>query len=156
MPISAHECEFCGTEFTAKRRDARFCSSKCRAKARRSGITAKEAVEAAQRVATDSKTPGLEDEIVASGAILRRCRAELESAHRESTMHGALAVFLAIRLERSAADNASGVAALVREFKATFAEAVANTKGKREHLDELEDRRAAKRDAARARAAKPS
>ena len=48
------KCELCGTEFEAKRADARYCSSGCRKKASRT-VTDKTVTDKAPRTVTDKK-----------------------------------------------------------------------------------------------------
>jgi hypothetical protein len=58
--------------------------------------------------------------------VVTAVRLELERTEVSGSALGAAALVLAARLDRSSSDTGSGVAALVRELRATMAEAMRN------------------------------
>lgn len=120
-------CVIDGREFEAKRAAAKYCSERCRKRAQRKpGARAGAAV--VSLVAPSSEPAG-------DGDLTAATRRRLTEADREQTEMGAAALMLASRLDRvGAVETGAGVAALMREWRATLAEAVKNA----EHDDALE------------------
>lgn len=118
-------CVVCGDSFEAKRKDARTCSASCRSKKR-------------------YPTPPQDDPL--GNPLVVAVRAELEAAGKLDSMLGQLALSLAARVK----SEASGVSALSRELRAVTAAAVgaqvsSSAAGGGDGVDELRDRRDAKR-----------
>lgn len=123
-------CEVCGESFEAKRAAAKFCGDRCRKRAQRRPSTANADVP--------DERPDIPFGLVASTLT------ELVKAGRENSPAGQAALLLAYRLEHISADTGSSVAAMVKEHRATLAEALKNVE-KASAVDELKKRRDAKR-----------
>jgi hypothetical protein len=121
-------CDSCQVVYEAKRRASRFCSERCRKRAQRGHVVA---------------LPATEPERPAESSGLRAAvLGELAAAGREQTALGQAALGLAVRIEQGA-DTGSAVASLVRELRATLAEALADARPV-SALDELKARRIAR------------
>ena len=118
-----HRCESCGAPFAARRRDARFCSDRCRKRARRRGV----------RLAAVPVTH-VDRELVAA------THRELVAAGRVDTALGAMALQLARRIE-APGESGSGMAALSKELRAVMADVVKDAATGPDPLDELRARR---------------
>lgn len=114
------------------RPDQRYASEACSKRARRAA--------AAAGVAAAPSADGSPD-----GGTVRSVRAELAAAGREETYLGAAALAIAARIDESTA--VMGFAALVKELRATMAEAMQGVQVTDSRLDELRARRDAKRGA---------
>jgi hypothetical protein len=118
----------CGSRFDG-RPDKRYASEACSKRARRA--------EATSRPASPNTAKG--------GETVAAVRAELAAAGREETYLGAAALAVAARIDESTA--VMGFAALVKELRATMAEAMRGVQVADSRLDELRARRDAKRGA---------
>lgn len=123
-------CE-CGTEFEAKRAAAKYCSERCKKRAqRRPGGT-----RTAKVVTLPPAAP------VSSGSLAAATEAELDRAGRLGSAVGQAALALARRIDASHGETGSALASLVREHRATLAEAVKDAEVAADPLDELRSRR---------------
>lgn len=129
MPLQ--NCEACGSPFVAKRPDARFCRDACRKKA--------------SRVAPPVVVGLPIADVPEGGALTRATTAELDAAGRLESSAGAAALVLARRIDGSAADTGSAVAAMVREHRAALIEALRGAKAAEDPIDQLRQRREQKR-----------
>lgn len=119
----------CGKAFVAARSDAKYCSKRCQNKAsdaRRRGETGLRVVgpnEAPPAAAPEvvAPPPPKEDD---RGPMEQATRAELDTGDRAGSVEGVAALVLARRIDRSALDSAAGLAGLVKELRATVAEAM--------------------------------
>lgn len=121
----------CGTALTG-RPDKRYASEACSKRARR-------AERDTGRMAPPSPDGSLD------GQTVRAVRAELTAAGQEDTYLAAAAVAVAQRID--AADGVMGLAALVKELRATMADALKGAQVAESAVDELRRRRDAKRGA---------
>lgn len=132
------ECDACGSRFTPRSSRARFCSDKCRSKARyrREVLKQPEAPKPAAKPRRKAK----------DGGTLTAVTAELTAVGRLDSSAGQAAVALARRIDEGA-ESSSGLAALTREMRAAMAEALAHVEQAGDALDELRARREARRGA---------
>lgn len=86
-------CE-CGAEFDARRATAKYCSTKCRTRARRRRDVA---ARAEAKAATETGTPDEAPQPVAFD-VVAFTRSELQSAHKLETASGQQAMLVAHRL----------------------------------------------------------
>jgi len=116
-------CVIDGTPFEAKRPSAKYCSERCKKRAQRrpSGVVGLPAPK------LDSSAPSLAD------ATLRR----LEVAGRVDSELGTAAMLAAARIDNSRTETSGGFAALMREYRATLAEAVKDAAHDDDALDEI-------------------
>lgn len=121
-------CELCGAEYVAKRERSRFCSNSCRAKA-------SQRAQRGEVVAID------EAEV---GPVERSTQSALTSAGLAGTPLMEAAVVLARRVDTAKAESGSSTAALVKELRATLAEATKEAKVAADPMDELHARRQAR------------
>ena len=84
-----------------------------------------------------------------SGRQVAAVRAELDAAHRTESALGMAALALAERVDRGLMETGSAFAALVREMRATLAEALKDAERAGDGVDEIRERR--ERKMARAR-----
>lgn len=120
-------CLVDGRPFEAKRGTAKYCSPGCRLKAHRS-----KAPIVAFPAAEGVEDPGGE------GALEVSTRRRLEEVGRDEVELGVAALLLARRLDMLApVDTGAGVAALMKEFRATLAEAIRDVDGDRDTLDDI-------------------
>ena len=117
-------CGSCGAAFESKRAAGRWCSDRCRKRAQRAPAPA----------VVLAVPPG-------EGELTEVTRLELQEAGRVDTSLGQAALLLARRLDSTSADTGSSLAALVREHRATLAEATRGLKVAGDLLDELKARR---------------
>jgi hypothetical protein len=78
---------------------------------------------------------------VPSGSLAAATQAELDRAGRLGSAVGQAALALARRIDASQGETGSALAALVREHRATLAEAVKDAEVAADPLDELRNRR---------------
>lgn len=127
-------CAACGKTFTARRSDARYCSSNCRGVAsverKLAGVAAKVAPP------PPPKAPSVSDSV----------RAELDRLGLVGSVAGTAALSLAARIDAQS-ESGAAMAAMVRELRATMAEASAGAVAELDVLDELRARREARRGA---------
>lgn len=129
----AKTCPQCSTEFSAARRDKRFCSDTCRANSHK-GVPPRPArAEVVPIVASD-------DDSVYSATV-----AELDEAGVTGTAAGRTAIAIARRIDGSASESASGLAALARQLADTMSVALKSARKKADPVDDLRMRRDAKR-----------
>lgn len=131
-------CENCGTAFDAKLPSARYCSARCRMQvSRRKKALGTPVTEPA---ASREQAP----EAVSSPprSVSAAARAELEAAGRLDSAVGVAVLALARRIDGAAtSETGAGLAALVKEFRATFDAALADAESAADPLDELRARR---------------
>jgi len=121
-------CGDCGLTFEAKRATAKYCGERCRKRAQR------------RPPALIAPSPAI-DEPASIGPTALATTAELELAGRLDTAVGQAAVILARRIDASSGETGSSLASLVREHRAALAEAMRDSEGKADPLDELRTRR---------------
>lgn len=137
------DCEFCGSEFEAKTKRARFCKQKDCQRARARARKQKQ-----RSPATVTELPRPEGGAVddSDDSVFAATRAQLEAADRLRTPTGAAALALAKRIDSgSFADTGSSFAAVVKELRATLGEALADAAVPDDPVDELRARREARR-----------
>lgn len=127
-------CDTCGGSFEAKRSTAKYCSNPCRVQAQR-----------AQPVAPVVPLP--EPDEAADGPLGSVARAELAAVDREATAAGQLVLALARRIDSAEGESGASLAALVKEFRASLAAAVAGAQQAADPIDELRLHRDRKRQA---------
>jgi hypothetical protein len=131
------QCAVCQVPFEAKRAAAKYCSPRCRVRATRARAAGLDGGAAAPPEPSPAVAGGVEAAAVA----------ELAAAGRLGTSGGQSALVLARRIDTSAAtEMGAGLAALVKQFGVTLAEAVKGGQVAVNPLDELKakrDRRAA-------------
>lgn len=124
-------CAVCGDTFEAKRPQAKYCGERCRKRAQRGGIAAK---QQDSPPAPTRPTSGLVDAV----------RVELEAAGRLDSVSGQHAIELANRIVDAPGMN-TGVAALSKQLQAVLGEALRASTKQANPLDELKARRDRKR-----------
>ena len=127
-------CEQCGTEFEAKRPDARFHSDTCRKRAKKAGAPASTAVLPARRP------------VVVDDGLVEATRKALEDADRLDTWLGQQALALAARVCAQGETGAS-VASLSKELRAVMEQALQGANVQQSVVDQLRERRDRKRQA---------
>lgn len=127
-------CGVCGNSFEAKRAAAKYCGEVCRKRAQRQPGGVKAADVAPTPPAADEPSPE-------PGPTAAATTAELERADRLNTAIGQAALVLAKRIDASSTETGGSLASLVREHRATMAEALRDTDGQADPLDELRTRR---------------
>ncbi len=125
MPSVDRLCDGCGQLYRAQRLASRYCSSRCRNRASR-----------ARRAGQVLPTPAQDEP---QGAVEGAIRAQLQGLPASSLT--AAALVLAGRIDRAASSPESGssLAAMVRELRATVAEA---TRGRVPAIDPVDELRA--------------
>ena len=128
-------CDSCGVAFEAKRPAAKYCGERCRKRAQRrpGGVKAKTRAGALPVAALPVGSH--------EGPLAAATLAELEQAGRADTAAGNAALALARRIDSGITETGSSLAAMVREHRATLAEAVRNAAVAADPLDELRSRR---------------
>lgn len=121
-------CASCGQEFEAKRAAAKTCSERCKKRAQRSPQA-------------ESSVVPMERPAESTGRLEQAATAELESAGRLRSASGEAALALARRVDASQGETGSGVASLVREYRAAMAEALKDAETESDPLDEIRLRR---------------
>lgn len=119
-------CDACGVRYTAKRPNSRFCGDTCRKRGHRGAAA----------------TP-LERGPEPLTGVVAATERELEAADRLDSALGQGALVLARRIE-SNRDTGAAMASLTREWRATLAEAVKDSRVAVDPLDEIARRRAAR------------
>jgi hypothetical protein len=100
-------CEVDGVEFEARRSTAKYCSDKCRQRARRGT----KAAAAVARTSTDEQ----------AGGLVEAVRKQLAEAGRLNTVDGQAALVLA---KQATATGATGVSALIKEMRQVLSAAM--------------------------------
>lgn len=128
-------CGSCGRGFEAKRATAKFCSERCKKRAQRQG----------SRPSRDAKAVPAANEAVApprEGPLLAAAISELSATGRMRTAGGVAALALANRIDQAGPlETGSAYAALVKEFRAALAAAMAGAEQAADPIDELRLRR---------------
>lgn len=125
-------CAVCGTEFNAKRKAARYCGERCKKRAQRRPGGTVVTLASAARPQRDAPAPLSGDGLAAATA-----RA-LERAGRSDTELAAAAMLLARRLDSAVdSETGAGVAALMKEYRATLAEATKDAEAADDELDQI-------------------
>lgn len=147
----------CGRPFEAKRKNARYCSDRCRQRAHRNpaavAAAAKELAKpvkavragksgASKNAASPKRRSSSKQPPAAT--LYDATRTELAAAGRATSPLGMAALALAHGIE-SPLETGSGRASMVREFRATLAAALADSQPAASPLDELRAKRDAKR-----------
>lgn len=120
-------CEACGGAYEAKRSSSRFCSDRCRKRAKRSGL--------------NEPVPPRGPEHEAASAVLPSVVRQLTEAGALDSPAGQLCVTLATRLDTPGIDTGSAVAAVSRELRAVLADALGTAETAADPIDELRERR---------------
>lgn len=128
------QCDVCSVTYEAKRKTSRYCSTRCRTRASRSGRNGARVVPLAPVVPA-----------VPVGSVADATRSELEAVGRAESPLGLAALALAARID-SQQDTGSGLAAAVRALGETLSAALKGSESA-STLDELKARRRAKRGA---------
>ena len=128
-------CQSCRKRFTAQRSTARYCSGKCAKREQRA-----EAAATASQTAKATAGP--------VGRVGAAVEADLDAAGVLGTPAGAQAMQLARRLDLSAGDTGSAMAAVSRELSKVLEEAKRKTGAQVNPVDEFTKRREARRGAA--------
>ena len=136
-------CESCGGDYSPRSSRARFCSDKCRSRARYRREVLKQPETLAAPKAKPKRTAKAKPEAVPTGA-LGAVLDELQAAGRLQSSAGQAAVALARRID-DGAESSAGLAALTREMRAAMAEALSRAEATGDALDELRARREARR-----------
>jgi hypothetical protein len=118
-------CAGCGTEFEAKRDSAKTCSATCRKRIQRQP----------SNIVGLPTNPAPDEE----GSLTAATRRSLVKAGRIDTDLGAAALLLAIRLDNAKRDTGMSVAALMKEYRTTLAEATKDSEEKDGTVDEIRD-----------------
>lgn len=126
--MTQRACDSCRDRYEAKRPNSRFCSERCRKRFSR------------QPGAVASLVPEVDDAPISEGPLTRSTRLELEAVGRFDTSIGQLAMLAARRLD-AGGETGSAVASLMREHRATVAEAIRGVKLAGDKLDELRAKR---------------
>jgi len=121
----------CGKQFETRRSTAKSCSDKCRKRVQRMP----EGAEAKFTVLPTAAEPA--DDGGSEGDLTAIARSELRAADRESTSAGQLVLALARRIDRSSQETGAGLAALVKEFRASLTAAVAGAEQADDPVDEV-------------------
>lgn len=124
MPVE-RRCDHCGRPYEAKRKTSRFCCDSCRAKHGQG--------RPAKPVVTPMPRP-------TEAGVVRAAREALEAAGRLGSPLGAAALALAERVD-SGEERGSALAAVVKELRATLAEATKDATAVGDPVDELRARR---------------
>mgnify|MGYP003405091026 FL=1 len=127
----------CGTEFTAARANAKYCSDRCRKRTKRSGADVVPLTEAELKPEqADGRKPG---------AIESATHRELEQAGRVETMLGQTALAHARKMDHGFMETGSAFASLSKELRSVMADALRGTAAAtapQQLQDELAARRA--------------
>ena len=125
--MATRDCDACGAPYEAKRATSRYCSTRCRTRASRSGQAAR-------------GKPAARELPAQSSGVVAAVSARLESAGVLDTMEAQAALLLAERMQ-AGTDAGSSVAALNRELMATVDRALALRSVAADPMDELRARR---------------
>jgi hypothetical protein len=125
------QCAVCQVPFEAQRAAAKYCSPRCRVRATR----ARSAGQGDSAGGVAVPLPAVPAGVEAAVGV------ELAAAGRTATSAGQSALALARRIDGGAGEPASGLAAMVRELRATLADAVKDGQSVANPLDELRARR---------------
>lgn len=116
-------CSSCGKPFEAKRRAAKFCGDRCRKRAQRR---------------PGAKLLTLPQPDAVDGELASATQRSLSNAGRLDSELAAAALLLARRLDAVASiETGAGVAALMKEYRATLADALKDAEADDDELDEI-------------------
>jgi hypothetical protein len=129
-------CGSCGKPFEAKRAAAKYCGATCRKRASRSpdAIRAKAARSGAGPTVVEMGEQARDRE---RGPLLEATTTELEKAGRLTSPAGQAALALAQRIDYGGAETGSAMASLVREYRATMADALKGAEAANDELDQI-------------------
>ena len=128
-------CDSCGVEYAAKRAASRFCSPRCRQRARRSSSPVALPV------------PSLARPVSSPSVLVESVRRELAAAGRDDSWLGQQALALAAKID-AGQDTGSGIASLSKELRSVMGAALEGVAQAADPLDELRARRDVKRSVA--------
>ena len=117
-------CDVCQTSYEAKRPSSKYCSERCRKRAQRSP----EATPAPMVIVMPPSS---------GGSLVTATLNELAAVSQIDSSLGQSALLLARRLDEGGMDTGSSVAAMIREHRATLAEAISSGKVAADPLDQL-------------------
>jgi hypothetical protein len=127
-------CGSCGKDFEAKRSAAKFCGPTCRKRAsRRPGGNRADANVVDMGTARGRGRV----EPAGPGPVGLATLAELERAGRVSSPAGQAALALAQRIDHGGGETGSAMASLVREYRATMADALRDVEAADDELDQI-------------------
>lgn len=118
-------CDSCGVTYEAKRPSSRYCSSRCRGRAARAGVS-------------KPRQPSEPRPVSTSTEIAQHVTAEL--GDQIGTAAGQMALALAHRLDASV-DTGSAMAAVARELRTLMVEVLGSMPQAADPIDELRARR---------------
>lgn len=134
-------CDACGESYLAKRATSRYCSDRCRKRALRARAAEVVAIDPGKKRRTRSrKPPPPADEPSVAAAT----KTDLAAVGRLAGPLGQAAMVLAGRIDAHR-DTGSALAAVTKEWRATMSAATAGVKREANPLDELRERREARR-----------
>lgn len=127
-------CFDCGIEFDAKRSAAKYCSERCKKRAQRrpGGVS-----ETSEVPATQEQDERIGDAESLTAAV----RTELAAAGRSESAAGRVVLALAQRIDAGDRESGASLASLVKEFRASMADATKGVKEAADPVDELRARR---------------
>jgi hypothetical protein len=123
--MALRSCDVCDRQYDAKRPSSRFCGATCRKRNQRSPEPA--------------AAPALF--VAPASGLSAATAAELEAAGRLETSLGQAALVLARRVDGGDREPGSALASLVREHRASLAEALRGAQQAASPLDEVKARR---------------
>ena len=128
-------CDACGKPYEAKTKTSRYCSSTCRSRASRAGLSGPPTPAAVARAPVERVT----------GPVEAHAIEELAAVGRLETSRGQVAVRLARAMDQSTADTASALASLARQYEASLEVAMRGTRRETSPLDRARDELARRR-----------
>lgn len=132
-------CGVCGASFEAKRRTAKYCCGRCRKRAQRIDVNA-----APDRPTQARDEPSTQAD-AGSDSLESAALSELEAAGRASSAAGRTVLALARRIDGGGQETGASFASLVKEFRASLAQALKGAEQASDPVDELRERRERKR-----------
>lgn len=119
------ECAHCTGRFTAKRASAKYCSDRCRQRAKRAPQQAPERLAGAALIVLPTPPPTAPSTGEDEDGLVATTERELREADRLNTSAGQAAMFLARVLETAGAmQTGSSIASLIREHRAALSKAL--------------------------------
>lgn len=118
------KCEQCGRAFKAERTTAKYCSTRCRTaavRARKALAEIPKRRDGAALVALPKAAPKSESD---DEGFVAETKRELEAAGRLEGYLGRSAMHIARLIDAAPSDTGNGHAALIKEYKATMAQAL--------------------------------
>jgi len=126
------DCDQCGVAYEAKRPSSKFCSARCRNRAARAR---------AVTVADAAPLGSTAELLMSMESVFASTRAELLEAKAVKSSAGQAALKLALLIDLATPLGASAVSGMVKELRATMAEAVRSKPSATSLVDELRLRR---------------